>query len=124
MNTLPDDGVTRRLIMRSVVVLPHPEGPRRTQIWPSPTSKLTRSTACTSPREVAYVLVSASRRIVAIASLILPCAQPFGREAALQPQQGVIGGDCEQAQRKRASQELAHIGLRDAPADERAQPAR
>src|SRR5438128_9831915 len=122
MNTLPDEGVTRRLIMRSVVVFPHPEGPRRTQICPSSTLKLTRSTACTSPRGVAYVLVSASRRIVAIASRFPSCAQPLRCEAALQPQQRVIGGDREQAQRKRAGHELAHIGLRDAAADERAQP--
>src|SRR5438552_18973798 len=103
MNTLPDEGVTRRLIMRSVVVFPHPEGPRRTQICPSSTLKLTRSTACTSPRGVAYVLVSASRRIVAIASRFPSCAQPLRCEASLHPQRRVIAGHGEEGRGRRAA---------------------
>src|SRR5438105_4856293 len=122
--TFPDVGATKRLIMRSVVVLPHPEGPSSTQICPSPTLKVTCSTACTLPRGVAYVLVSASRRIVAIPSRVLSRAQSHRGEAALQREQRVIGGDCQQTQRKRTGDELSHIGLRDAAADECSKAAR
>ena len=53
MKTLPDVGTTSRLIIRNVVVLPHPDGPSSTQISPAPTSRLTSSTAATLPRGVA-----------------------------------------------------------------------
>ena len=45
METEPDEGSTIRLIMRSVVVLPHPEGPTRTVIERSGISSDSRSTA-------------------------------------------------------------------------------
>ncbi|MNH37753.1 hypothetical protein D3C79_986990 [compost metagenome] len=48
MNTWPEVGVIRRLIIFRVVLLPQPEGPRNTQISPSLTVRLTESTALTS----------------------------------------------------------------------------
>jgi hypothetical protein len=39
MRISPSDGSIRRFTMRMLVVLPHPEGPTRTQISPSSTSK-------------------------------------------------------------------------------------
>ncbi|MCY1294979.1 hypothetical protein D9M70_443000 [compost metagenome] len=47
---LPDDGVIKRLIIFIVVVLPHPEGPSRTQTAPDGTSMVTPSTAVTEPK--------------------------------------------------------------------------
>jgi hypothetical protein len=41
----PDVGSIKRLIIRSVVVLPHPEGPISTTIDPSPMSRLNDDTA-------------------------------------------------------------------------------
>src|SRR5215207_7153323 len=45
----PDVGSTRPATMRSVVVLPHPEGPRRVTNSPSAMSALTLSTARVDP---------------------------------------------------------------------------
>ena len=50
MNTLPDVGGIRRLIIFIVVVLPQPEGPSSTQTSPAPTSMSTPSTARTEPK--------------------------------------------------------------------------
>ena len=44
----PPDGSISRLIMRSVVVLPHPDGPTSTQSSPSGTVKLSSATATES----------------------------------------------------------------------------
>ena len=52
MEILPDVGATSRLIIRSVVVLPQPEGPSRTQVSPAPTSRSTPSTAVVVPCDV------------------------------------------------------------------------
>ncbi|MNG20745.1 hypothetical protein D3C84_1050270 [compost metagenome] len=48
INTLPEVGGIRRLIIFSVVLLPQPDGPRNTQISPSLTVRFTESTALTS----------------------------------------------------------------------------
>ena len=53
-------GSISRLIIFSVVVLPHPDGPTSTQISPSPTS---RSRASTATWPLSHRLVSDSRRI-------------------------------------------------------------
>src|SRR6202042_399229 len=42
-------GSISRLIMRSVVVFPHPLGPTRTMVWPSGISRSRRSTATVPP---------------------------------------------------------------------------
>src|ERR1700759_221971 len=47
---LPELGRTSRLIIRSVVVLPQPDGPSSTQVSPALTSSVTPSTAVTVPR--------------------------------------------------------------------------
>jgi hypothetical protein len=49
ISIVPLVGSMSRLIIRSVVVLPQPLGPMSTQTSPEGTSKLTRSTAVTSP---------------------------------------------------------------------------
>ncbi|MNR62772.1 hypothetical protein D3C85_1848890 [compost metagenome] len=48
MRTVPEVGSISRLIIFSVVVLPQPEGPRKTQISPLGTVIETASTARTS----------------------------------------------------------------------------
>src|SRR5512132_3884513 len=50
MRTRPLVGVTKPAIIRSVVVLPHPDGPRRVRNSPSRTSRLSPSTAAMSPK--------------------------------------------------------------------------
>ena len=49
MKTRPSFGRTKPAIMRSVVVLPQPEGPRREKNSPSSTRSETSSTARVSP---------------------------------------------------------------------------
>src|ERR1700742_2951013 len=51
-----------RLIMRSEVVLPQPDGPTRTVIWPDGAGKLRSSTAIAPPPE--YFFVTDSKRIM------------------------------------------------------------
>src|SRR5215216_518109 len=60
----PDVGSTRPATMRSVVVLPHPEGPRSVTNSPSAMSALTLSTA----KVVPYRFVTLSRWTRVIAS--------------------------------------------------------
>ena len=48
MRIRPPDGSMSRLIMRSVVVLPQPDGPTSTQSSPSGTVKLSSATATES----------------------------------------------------------------------------
>ena len=45
----PDTGRSSPAIARSVVVLPHPDGPSSVRCSPAPTSKVTPRTAATSP---------------------------------------------------------------------------
>ena len=67
----PPVGSTSRLIIFSVVVLPQPDGPIRTQVWPAGTSRLNWSTAGVAcPGKI---LVSDFRRIMTI-----PTACPWG----------------------------------------------
>src|SRR5207248_10228326 len=68
-----------------------------------------------------FVLRSLTRRRP---SLSLLDALPIWRESPLQQQERPIRGNREQPERQRAGDELAHVGLRDAAADERAEPAR
>src|SRR3977135_3592864 len=49
IHTRPASGSWKPAIMRRVVVLPHPEGPRRVSSSPGRTSRLTSRTAYTSP---------------------------------------------------------------------------
>ena len=58
---VPDDGWIIRLIIRSEVVLPQPEGPTKTVIFPEAASRLRSSTA-TVPS--GYRLVTWSNRIM------------------------------------------------------------
>src|SRR3954471_17184694 len=57
----PDVGSTRRLTIRIVVVLPHPDGPTRTAICPTGTSR-DRSLTATVPS--AYCLRTRSSTII------------------------------------------------------------
>src|SRR5260221_4786388 len=52
-----------RLIIRRIVVLPHPDGPTRTQTSPSGTSRLSSSTATSPP---GYCLRTDSSRITEV----------------------------------------------------------
>src|SRR5258708_16618825 len=61
----PEVGSSSPAIMRSVVVLPQPEGPSMTKNSPSPTTKLDSRTATKSPK----ALRSSSTRISAMASI-------------------------------------------------------
>ena len=75
----PEDGSTRRLIIRIVVVLPQPEGPTSTASWPSGTSRVN---SCTATVPSAYSLRTESRRIIdpspfALAGLPF-CSVPLG----------------------------------------------
>jgi osmoprotectant transport system permease protein len=58
----PDDGSMRRLIILSVVVLPHPDGPTNTQTSPSSISRLS---SCTTVRLLYCLLTDSSRSIAA-----------------------------------------------------------
>src|SRR5437660_9373250 len=58
----PLSGSMRRLIMRSVVVLPQPDGPIRTHVWSSGISSVRFSTAL---EPLAKRLLTFSRRITA-----------------------------------------------------------
>ena len=49
MRISPDAGRSRPAIARSVVVLPHPDGPSRVRCSPAPTVKVTPRTAGTVP---------------------------------------------------------------------------
>src|SRR3954465_6731750 len=112
---LPEVGGIRRLIIFIVVVLPQPDGPGRTQTSPAATSMVTASTAVIGPKS----LLTRSRRIMAA-----PLGAQAGRgEPAPRREEGVVGGDCEEAHGKRAGQKLADVGLRDAARDEGAEPA-
>src|SRR2546423_1435151 len=126
MKILPDVGSMSRLTILSVVVLPHPDGPSSTQISPSATSKLTRSAASAAPDGVSNALVTLSSLIIAaVLSSMSPGdaggrkAQAFRRQPMLDPEQEIIGEDREQADGKRAGDQLPRVGLRDAAADER-----
>src|SRR5690606_15328374 len=62
MRMRPLDGSISRLIIRIVVVLPHPEGPSRTTISPASTSRDRSATAGASTP--GYCLVTPSSRII------------------------------------------------------------
>src|SRR5215218_2832716 len=49
MSTSPSVGCSSPAMVRSSVVLPHPDGPRRTRYSPSSVARSTPSTACTRP---------------------------------------------------------------------------
>src|SRR5437773_4975517 len=72
----PPVGSSNPPIIRSVVVLPHPEGPRRLKNSPCSTSKVRSSTAATSPNR----LVTLSRRTSMSVTRLLPpaAARPVG----------------------------------------------
>src|SRR3954465_4277127 len=127
MKIFPDDGWTRGFTIFSVVVLPQPEGPSSTQISPSGTSIVMFCAATTAPPGVSKTLVTLSSLIMGSVSARRrgrgADTQAARREAALHPQQAVVGDDREHAHRERAGDELARVRLRDAPADERAQAA-
>ena len=52
MKISPEDGNSKPPIMRSVVVLPQPEGPSSVKNSPWRTSSEMPSTACTSPKDL------------------------------------------------------------------------
>src|SRR3954468_7171821 len=93
---LPEVFSMRRLTIFRVVVLPHPDGPRRMQISPVGTSMLIRSAAMVDPN-----------RFVRSSSLIIENppsrAQASGGEIALNPLQAVVGDDRQQADAQCAS---------------------
>ena len=60
----PDVGSIIRLIIRRDVVLPHPDGPTSTVIWPDGASS-DRSSTATVPS--GYLLVTLSNRITVLA---------------------------------------------------------
>src|SRR6266540_5597599 len=60
ISTSPDEGCSRPAIMRSSVVLPHPEGPRSTRYSPSLVARLTSSTAGRWPPSKRFVSARAS----------------------------------------------------------------
>ncbi|VAZ80962.1 hypothetical protein LAUMK4_05251 [Mycobacterium persicum] len=60
--TVPEVGSTIRLIIRSAVVLPHPDGPTNTVSLPGGTSRLNRSRAVVPS---AYTLATLSKPIMA-----------------------------------------------------------
>src|SRR6266566_8914924 len=78
--TRPRSGSISRLIMRSVVVLPHPDGPMRTQVSPSGISS-DRSRTALEPD--ANCLVTFSRRITA--------RLPYRNERAAIPGHAAVG---------------------------------
>src|SRR5215210_425139 len=49
LTTCPSLGCSSPAMVRSRVVLPHPEGPRRTRYSPSSVARSSPSTACTRP---------------------------------------------------------------------------
>src|SRR4051812_13890759 len=126
MKILPEVGSTSRLTIFSVVVLPQPDGPSNTQISPSATSKLMRSTAIAVPAAVSNALVRFSSLIIAAVFSVGPGqaargkAQPLGRELVLHPEQEVVRKNGQQADCQRARDQLPRIGLRDAATDESA----
>ncbi len=61
----PAVGSSNPAIIRSIVVLPEPEGPRRAKNSPSTMSRSMSSTATTSPK----VLVTPTRRTAGVAAL-------------------------------------------------------
>jgi len=80
----PDVGSIRRLIIRSVVVFPHPEGPTRVTIDPEGTSRLSPVTA--SPSVPGKRFVTSTRRMeleVPMASTVdVGRRRPHGRDVA------------------------------------------
>src|SRR5690349_7248958 len=58
MMTSPDVARSRPAIMRSVVVLPQPEGPRRQTTSPAPTERSASRTAVKSPKRLVTFLIS------------------------------------------------------------------
>src|ERR1700755_3006492 len=67
----PSVGCSRPATQRSVVVLPHPEGPSSTTISPAGTAKLTPSTAAMPANSFRRSLTSSAADI---ASVLLPVA--------------------------------------------------
>src|SRR6185312_16737564 len=75
-----------RLIIRRLVVLPQPDGPTRTVIWPDGASRSRWSTA-TVPS--GYILLTASNRIMAIASWGVRAFRRGHRRKALTPHEAI-----------------------------------
>src|SRR3954453_18843578 len=84
MVIVPDDGSTRRLIIRMVVVLPQPDGPTRTAISPSPTSS---ESSCTATVPSGYCLRRWSRVIIGLSG---EADGPLGSTVMILP----AAGDC------------------------------
>src|SRR5215831_4409203 len=88
----PDVGLSRPAIIRSVVVLPAPLGPRKPWISPGCTSRLTPLTAVNGP----YVLTRSWRAIdMTVSAPFLPGARAAGFAPRKRNRQGAeIGRHC------------------------------
>src|SRR3954447_7714191 len=89
---VPAVGNSSPAIMRSVVVLPQPEGPSRQRNWPSSTVKLADLTAWNVPKD----LSSASTLICAIA----PYARTFDTMVNITVPNRVVANDQEYSVRE------------------------
>src|SRR5689334_9079988 len=92
MVIVPEVGSMSRLIIRIVVVLPHPEGPTNTTISPAGISMFTESTAALA--WLGYFLVRSFRTIgtprwLLSVEVFSGTAPPRGREAAEDDEDGV-----------------------------------
>src|SRR5216683_530494 len=128
IHTRPASGSWKPAIIRRVVVLPHPEGPRRVSSSPGRTSRLTSRTAYTSP------LTRWSKRLATPSSLMatgersateyardLDAArglEPSERPADARHHDEDDGDDEDGEGGRRAERELRHV-LENAHRDER-----
>src|ERR687897_3714926 len=100
MKTSPSLGCSSPAMVRSRVVLPHPEGPRRTRYSPSSVARSMPSTAwtrppsncLTSPR-TSTTLVTAGRRSRAADQAALPPLLEDRLDLGLGPGDGLLWGD-------------------------------
>src|SRR5512143_3162218 len=78
MTMSPSVGSSIPAIIRRRVVLPHPEGPRRTRNSPSFVARSTWSTACTFPNSFDIPRISTHPMVAAAFRLLLECAREGG----------------------------------------------
>src|SRR5438477_11070729 len=112
---LPASSSVKPAIIRSSVVLPHPEGPRRVNNLPSSIVAETLSTARTAPK----VRLTPSRRIVVMRTTVASSARvlddrldPVQRRAAsLVPLHVVVGQDLDLGERRHGSRHRGEIDV-------------
>src|SRR5258705_12266042 len=112
---LPASSSAKPAIIRSSVVLPHPEGPRRVNNLPSSIVAETLSTARTAPK----VRLTLSRRIVVTETTLPSSARvlddrldPVERRAAgLVPLHVVVGQDLVRGERRHAPRHRVKIDV-------------